>query len=274
MKNQPSKILFMFISMGFVLLGIGCSTGPSPNSQSNSNQNTSNQISTSNKTTPTPLTCTLSEEELVNAIPNNLKDQYNKNFWLSFAGDKLVFKGSIYSKGNGNVLGQLLNAFDKFRGKDCISAVSFQSNSENDKFKWCPEPECLPRKPAPDCYVRNVVENSRIKYQLDHTLFYDYDIGNDGVLEFMGFVGDKPKSGQFNSLFGQLQQYMNNGCITKITFSSESKKDEKALTDVGFEWMLCESPNCECAGECKNCELCSPDANTNTNGNANRSNSP
>ena len=273
MKNQTSRILFVFLSMGFVLLGIGCSTGPSPNSQSNLNQNTSNQNASSEKTTPSPAPkCTVSEEELVKAIPNELENQYNKNFWLNLAGDKLIFKGSIYSKGNGNVLGRLLNAFDRFRGKDCINAVLFQGENESDKFKWCPEPDCAPRQPAPNCFVRNVVENSRIKYQLGETLFYDYNDGNDGFLEFMGFVGDKPNSGQFNSLFAQLQPYMNNGCITKITFSAESNKDEKALTEQGFGWLLCEPPNCECAGECKSCPcaLPTPDAN----GNTNKSNSP
>src|SRR5688500_8400011 len=261
MKNQTSRMLFMFTSMGFVLLGIGCSPGPSPNNQSNSNQNTSSQISSSNKTTPTPLTCVLSEEELVKALPKELEDQYNKNFTVSVAGDKLIFKGNIY--GDGRVLQQLFNNFDKFRGKDCINVVSFQGNTENDKFYWSPTANCPTRVPALSCNVRNLVKLSRIKYQLNHNLFFEYNKGNDGVLEFWGFVGDKPNSGQFKSLFAQLQNDMNNECITKITFDAGSNKTDQEILDAGFEWMLCQPPNCECAAECRAvcpCDGPTPDA--------------
>jgi hypothetical protein len=191
---------------------------------------------------------------------------------VSFAGDKLIFKGYIY--GAGRVMQQLLNNFDKFRGKDCMNKVSFQGNTENDKFYWCPTANCPTRVPDLSCNASNIVKLSKMKYQLNYDFFFRYNKGNDGVLEFWGFVGDKPNSGQFKSLFAQLQNEMNNECITKITFASGSEKDEKALLNAGFEWMLCESPNCECAGECKNCDLCTGNENTNTIVNTNKSNSP
>lgn len=274
MKNQTSRILFMFISMGCALLGIGCLAEPSPNNQINSNQNTSNQnasnqISSSERNSPEP-TCTINQTELEKAIPQQLKDQYNKNFTISFAGEQLVFKGFIYGKGN--ILQQLFDAFDKFRGKNCMNQVSFQGNTENDKFYWCLNADCSPPEspaptPAPKCDVGDIVKNSNLKNQLNQNLFYNYS-ATDRVLEFSGFVRDAPKSGQFISLFGQLQNEINNGCITKITFAPGSRKT--ALL-AGFEWMLCD-PLCECAGECRNCPCSGPTPDT--NGNINRSNSP
>lgn len=267
MKNQTSRILFVLTIMGFVLLGIGCLS--EPGNQVNSNRSTSNQMVSPEKPTPEPK-CDISQEELEKAIPPQLKDQYKKNFTVSFANEQLVFKGFVYGKGN--ILQQLFNAFDKFRGKNCMSEVSFQGNTENDKFYWCLNADCSPPEspaptPAPKCDVDNIVKNSKIKDQLGNTLSFNYSEA-DKVLDFSGAAHDIPKSQQFSSLFGQLQNEINTGCITKITFDAGSKKTTLL---VGFRWLLCD-PYCECAGECKSCPCDS--MNTNTSVNANRSNSP
>lgn len=273
MKKQTNRMLVMFIIAGFVLLGIGCSTDTSQNNQNISNQNTSNENASNEDVSSTeaaPPPCTsVDQTTLINAIPNSLKSQYNKNFTLSYdpTTHEMTLNGFVY--GNGNVMHQLLKGFDKYRSEQCVKVILLKGKTDSDKFEWCSTDDCPTRVPPLDCKVLNIVNQSRMKYQLDENLYYTYNKGNDGILEFSGFAGDKPNSGQFTSLFAQLQGEMNRGCVSKIVFAASSGGADKKLLSQGFEWRLCQPPTCECYGECQPCSNC-PNIDDNTNKNTNR----
>ena len=72
MKNQTNRMLIMFIIVGFVLLGIGCTTDTSQNNQNISNQNTadenaSNVAESSGQETP-PICTSVNETMIKNAV--------------------------------------------------------------------------------------------------------------------------------------------------------------------------------------------------------------
>ncbi|MEZ5428191.1 MAG: hypothetical protein R2747_18115 [Pyrinomonadaceae bacterium] len=268
MKNQANRVLVILLLAGFALLGIGCSTDQPPQTD----RENPNKEETFQKT-PAPGGCT--EDEIRTAIPGSLKKQFDSGtITLSYAGDRLVFKGYLY--GNGSDLETLLNGFDKFRSNGCVKVVSFEGESEGEMFRWCRDEDCKTQTTDTKCLaVNNRIRTSRMKEQISENLLYDYK--TDGVLEFTGFVSDSPGKKQFSSLFTLLRGDMNGGCITKVLFKPGSRRSDGDLLLKGFEWQLCTDPNCECDGECKPCVLCKKIDNKNTggaNGNANNSNAP
>lgn len=270
MQIKINRLLVILV--GFVLLGIGCAPDTSQNNRMNvSNQNSSNQTAAENKTLPPPSCTSVSEAELkdeINRLPAPLKNQFKEvnpqsgTISLSYAANILIFRG--YITGNGNNLRGLLERFDRFRSPQCVKKVLFQGETEAENFEWRPETVSPPPggtpSPTPNTCKRDVedaINNSNLASQLNKNLKYTFD-ETTKVLTFSGYIGDIPgngQNGQFNSLIARLQQFMSNGCISKIVFTNDGIKTEEKLTaERGFGWELCEPPLCECAGICtSNC---------------------
>lgn len=278
MKNQTNRMLIMLLIAGFVLLGIGCSGDTSKTNQNNSNQNTAGQ-NTSNEDEASPAAaappvCTSVTEADIRAeipkLPAKLRDQFSAGS-ISLSYDpqlyELIFKGYIH--GNGNNLRALLNGFNKFRGKQCIRRVYFQGDTATSNFEWRPDPNSPTPSPPNVCDVQDEIDKSVLKDQLNKNLWSVYN-PTTKVLTLTGYIGDNPQgNGKFNPFIGQLQKFMRNGCISKIEFGPAVNKDPKMLLNRGFEWQICEYPECENNGVCVRCVVKDIDPNTNSNSNTN-----
>lgn len=276
MKKRTNSILLMVTIVAFVLLGVGCSTDSPQNERNALNQNAVNQNSeeVSSKDEVTAACTDVDEAMLIAAIPKDLKNQFNKNFSLSYDEQQktLIFKGSIY--GGIDDLQKFFKAFNEFRGPQCVRSILFQGDTGGEAFKWCPTEQCVESVPPLNCTTLNIINTSPVRDQLGETLFFSPNVGNKGILEFEGFVGDKPGNGRWISLFAQLRNEINRGCVTRIDFAPRSETVENKLLLRGFGWLICEPPSpYECDGECRPTPCVKRD-DTNTNGNANNSDTP
>jgi hypothetical protein len=288
MQIQINRLLVVLMATVLLLFG-GCDTKNTTqnNMTSNSsNQNTASQNSPTTLTLPPPCTggVTLGVLEAeINTLPPPLKNQFkevnsgNGTISLDYNSGVLTFTG--YITGNGNNLNQLLQGFDRFRGRDCVRVVRFLGDTASTSFEW--RADSNGPTPPSTCHtdVNNIIRNSRLARQIGNNLFYTFPPGST-VLTFSGFVGDGPANGQFNSLFAQLQQPMTNGCLSKVVFTnyaktgaettgdSQTTKDSKTMLLAPFDWMLCEDPLVECNGECVP-RPCGGSGNVNANININ-----
>lgn len=284
MKNQTNRMLIMLLIAGFVLLGIGCSGDTSKNNQNIYNQNTAGQNTSdedeASQAAAPPVCTSVTEAEIkaeIPRLPDPLRDQFKEinpqtgNISLSYNPQlyELIFKGYIH--GDGVNLRGLLNRFNKFRGRQCARKVLFQGETATSNFEWRPDPNSPTPTPPNVCKqdVDNEINNGILKSQLNHNLTFDF-VESTKILTLTGYIGDNPQgNGKFHAFIGQLQRFMRNGCISKIEFGPAVNKDPKMLLNRGFEWQICEYPECENNGVCVRCVVKDIDPNTNSNSNTN-----
>ncbi|MGI8543877.1 MAG: hypothetical protein ACR2MD_10430 [Aridibacter sp.] len=265
MKNLMNKIMFLFMITVFSLLLLNsCSVETTQVSQNSSTEKTSGKMDSAqenaiprNSKGNKPAICqSVTEQELMDQIPklpNTLSKQFDDgNVSMSYDDHKLIFKGYIH--GNGNNFRALLNGFDKFRSQECVRTVLFEGSTDSVNFEWRPDPRFISPTPPSDCKteIEEEFAKSLLKDQINKNLFYHYD-EQTKILKFNGYIHELPNKGKFNSLIGQLQRLMTNGCIKKVEFNGEIVKGYKAMRLRSFEWTVCGSGECECGGMCVAC---------------------
>ncbi len=182
-------------------------------------------------------------------MPKDLQDQFARGtISYSFTPDTITFKGFI--QGDGKNLKDLLKKFEKYRGKTCVSRISFEGQNGKGNFEW--RPAVPAPKPTSACDVDNAINNGVFKDQIGENFTFNYN-PDSRELEFKGQFGDNKGKGRFVKLIDELESFMNNGCISKINFVRADTKDK--LFNPGFEWQLCENGMCECNGTCVDCKL-------------------
>jgi hypothetical protein len=271
MKTQTSKILVILAIMCFVLLLNGCPADTTQNNQANNsatdnqanNSMSDNENNASGEETLIPKCTSVNAGDIQNIINNNLSASLKKQFddksiEYEFAGDSpanyaLIFKGSL--KGDGSNLLDLLENFNKVRGKNCIKNLTFVGKGGIGNFEWNYDSASPAPEPTSDCKkdIEDVIDKSLIKGQLNVNLTYNFN-PKSKELTFKGYIGDPESKDYFYKLIDKLKKYMSSGCISKIilTKSGTTGKDKESMSE-GFDWGLCEYPLCDSAGGCAPC---------------------
>ncbi len=263
MKNQTARILIITTMMGFLLFLSGCPADTTQNNQANKNATPVNAEKTPGEDLESEKCTNVSDQDIQDVIDKKLIESLKKQFKdgnieFEFTGStpadyKLIFKGSI--KGGSENLIDLFTKFNKFRGKSCVTFVSFVGKDAVGDFEWNPGSNSKAIEDKADCKtnIDSKITKSLVKGQLDKNLSFYYDM-QSRVLTFYGYVGDPESKDYFSKLLKELKTYMNNGCISKIVFSkAKSKEKDSEVRSLGFEWGLCEYPLCDSAGGCAPC---------------------